>query len=139
MVPMLNPLVRSSIVTGDEATLDAGVSSRFHFVEESTQVTFAMRFVGIAVQAFGVGEDGVGEVVVLVDEEINIPPGTLALMIKEVELVDSSFYCVQLFFDALRQKVGIHLTEEVETDLAMRIQSFAVIVQLAGDAGEVEV
>ena len=98
-----------------------------------------MRFVGIAVQAFGVGEDGVGEVVVLVNEEIHIPPGTLALMIKEVELVDSSFYCVQLFFDALRQKVGIHLTEEVETDLAMRIQSFAVIVQLAGDAGEVEV
>ena len=56
-----------------------------------------MRFVGIAVQAFGVGEDGVGEVVVLVDEEINIPPGTLALMIKEVELVDSSFYCCLLY------------------------------------------
>ncbi|EDV04016.1 hypothetical protein BACINT_03143 [Bacteroides intestinalis DSM 17393] len=37
-----------------------------------------MRFVGIAVQAFGVGENGVGEVVVLVDKEVHLLSGTFA-------------------------------------------------------------
>ena len=90
-------------------------------------------------QAFGVGKDGVGEVVVLIDKKVNILSGAFALMIKEVELVDGSFYCVQLFFGALRQKIGIDLAEIVETDLSVRIQSLAVVVQLTGDAGKVEV
>ena len=45
-------------------------------------------------QTFGVGKDGVGEVVVLIDKKVNILSGAFALMIKEVELVDGSFYCV---------------------------------------------
>ena len=40
-----------------------------------------MRLVGVAMQAFGIGEDGVGEVVVLIDEEIHFLSGTFALII----------------------------------------------------------
>ena len=98
-----------------------------------------MRFVGVAVQAFGVGEDGVGEVVVLVNEEIHLLSGTLALRNQIVQLVDGSVLFVQSFPDALRQQVGINFAEEIKTNLAMLIQSLAVIVQLTGNAGEVEV
>ena len=98
-----------------------------------------MRFVGIAVQAFGVGEDGVGEVVVLVDEEIHFLSGTFAGLVKVIQLFHGSAHGTQAFQSALRQKVGIYFTEVLESNSTMRIQSFAVIVQLAGDAGEVEV
>ena len=37
---------------GDETPLDAGVGSGFDFIEEGAQITFAMCFVRIAVQAF---------------------------------------------------------------------------------------
>ena len=36
---------------GNETTFDAGIGSGFNFIEEGTQITFAMRFVRITVQA----------------------------------------------------------------------------------------
>lgn len=85
-----------------------------------------MCFIGIAVQAFGVGKYGVGEMVVLINKQINISTGTLTLMIKKVELIDCPILFVQPFFDTLRQKVGIDFAEIIKTDLAMCIQSFTV-------------
>ena len=80
-----------------------------------------MRFVGVAMQAFGIGEDGVGEVVVLIDEEIHFLSGTFALMIEEIELVDGPIFFIQFFFDTFGQEVGIYYTEVVETDVALVI------------------
>ena len=57
--------------TGDEATLDTGVGSCFHLVEEGAQIAFAMCLVGVTMQTLRIGEDGIGKVVVLIDEEIN--------------------------------------------------------------------
>ena len=98
-----------------------------------------MRFVSVTVQAFGIGKDGVGEVVVFVDEEIHFLSGTFALRNQIVQLVDSPVLFVQSFSDTLWQEVGIDFTEEVEADLAMCIQSFSIIVQFAGDAWKVKV
>ena len=97
-----------------------------------------MRFVGVAVQAFGVGEDGVGEVVVFVDEKIHLLSGTFAGLIEVIQLFHCSAHGTQSFRSALRQKVGIFLAEVLESNAAMRIQPSAVVVQLAADAGEVE-
>ena len=123
----------------DETTLDAGISPCFYFIEESAQVAFTVRFVGVAVQAFGVGEDGVGEVVVFVDEEIHLLSGTFAGLIEVIQLFHRSAHGTQPFWSALRQKVGIFLAEVLESNPTVRIQSFAIVAQLAGDAGEVEV
>ena len=57
--------------TGDETALDAGIGSCFHLVEEGAQIAFAMCLVGVTMQTLRIGEDGIGKVVVLIDEEIN--------------------------------------------------------------------
>ena len=85
-----------------------------------------MCFVGITIQAFGVGKYGIGEVVVLINKKIDILTGTFTLMTKEVELIDRPILFVQPFFNTLWQKVGINFTEIVKTDLTMRIQSFTL-------------
>ena len=46
-----------------------------------------MRFISVAVQAFGIRKDGVGEVVVFVDEEIHFLSGTFAGLIEVVQLL----------------------------------------------------
>ena len=73
--------------------------------------------------------DGVGKVVILVDEKINFLTGTFAFMIKIIQLIDGSLFLVQFFLDALRQIRCIYIAKIVETDFAMRIQSFAVVAQ----------
>ena len=122
-----------------ETTLDTGISTCFYLVEESAEITFAMCFVGITIQAFGVGKYGIGEVVVLINKKIDILTGTFTLMTKEVELIDRPILFVQPFFNTLWQKVGINFTEIVKTDLAMRIQSFTVVTQFADNAGEIKI
>ena len=93
----------------------------------------------VPVQAFGIGEDGIGEMVVFVNKEINLLVGALTLMIKVIELVDRSVFCVQYFLDTLWQKISINIAEVIEADLAMCIQSLTVIMQSALYAGEVEI
>ena len=83
---------RYGAYTGDETTLYAGISSCLHLIEESTQITFAMRFISVAVQAFGIRKDGVGEVVVFVDEEIHFLSGTFAGLIEVVQLLYSPIH-----------------------------------------------
>lgn len=97
-----------------------------------------MRLVRISAQAFGTGKDGVGEVVVLVDEEIHILSGTFTSLTEEVQLLHGSVRLAQSFQSVLRKEVGVYLAEVLESNAAMRIQPSAVVVQLAADAGEVE-
>ncbi len=98
-----------------------------------------MCFVGITIQAFGIGKYGVGEVVVLINKKIDILTGTFTLMIKEVKLIDRPIFFVQPFFNTLWQKVDTNFTEIVKTDLAMRIHSFTVVTQFADNAGEIKI
>ena len=44
----LKVIHRYGAYTGDETTLYAGISSCLHLIEESTQITFAMRFISVA-------------------------------------------------------------------------------------------
>ena len=74
-----------------------------------------MRFISVAVQAFRIGKDGVGEVVVFVDEEIHFLSGTIALRNQIVQLDDSPVLFVQSFSDTLWKEVGIDFTEDLHT------------------------
>ena len=124
---------------GDETTLDAGIGSGFDFIEKSAQITFAMCFVRIAMQAFYIREDGIGEMVVFVDKEVNTLVGLITFCEQVFKLFDSSFFFVEFFLDAFGEIVGVNVTEVVEHCLAMRVQSLAVVVQFAYYSGEVEV
>ena len=115
----------------DETTLDAGIGSGFNFIEEGTQITFAMCFVRIAVQAFYIREDGIGEMVVFVNKEVNTLVGLIAFREQVFKLFDSSFFFVEFFLHAFGEIVGVNITEVVEHRLAMRVQSLAVVVQFA--------
>ena len=130
---------RDGADAGDEAASDAGVGTGLHLVEEGAQVAFAVGLVGVAHQAFGAGEDGVGEVIVLVDEEVQLLSGFLANLAEGVELTDGIGADFQFLHSVGRQQVGVFPAEELEHDAAVRVQSLAVVAQLAGDAGEVEV
>lgn len=122
-----------------EAALDAGISSGLHRVEKGAQIALAVSLVGVAVQAFGVGEDGIGKVVILVDEEINLLIRTFTFMIEEVQLLHGSLFFIQSFQNALRQILLIHITEIIETGVAVRIQPLAVVVQFAAYDRKVEI
>ena len=124
---------------GNETTLDAGIGSGFDFIEKSAQITFAMCFVRIAVQAFYIREDGIGEMVVFVDKEVNTLVGLITFCEQVFKLFDSSFFFVEFFLDAFGEIVGVNVTEVVEHCLAMRVQPLAIVVQFAYYSGEVEV
>ena len=66
---------------GNETTLDAGIGSGFHPIEEGAQVAFLVGLFRISVNAFGIREDGIGEVVIFVNEKIYLLPGKFTLMI----------------------------------------------------------
>ena len=72
---------RDGTHSGDEATLDAGISSGFHPIEKGTQVAFLVGLFRISVNAFGIRKDGIGEVVIFVNEKIYLLPGKFTLMI----------------------------------------------------------
>ena len=90
-----------------------------------------MRFVRIAVQAFYIREDGIGEMVVFVNKEVNTLVGLIAFREQVFKLFDSSFFFVEFFLHAFGEIVGVNITEVVEHRLAMRVQSLAVVVQFA--------
>ena len=61
-----------------------------------------MCFVRIAMQAFYIREDGIGEMVVFINEEINLLIDTGALRKQIFELADGSVFFVHFFFDSFR-------------------------------------
>ena len=87
-----------------------------------------MCFVRIAMQAFYIREDGIGEMVVFVDKEVNTLVGLITFCEQVFKLFDSSFFFVEFFLDAFGEIVSVNVTEVVEHCLAMRVQSLAVVV-----------
>lgn len=55
-----------------EDSLQGGIGSRLDGVEELSEITCAMSFCLIAVETIRLRQDGIGEMVVLIDEEIYI-------------------------------------------------------------------
>ena len=56
--------------TGDEDTLDARISALLYCIEECAQVASAVSLALIFIKTCGIRKDMIGEVVILVDEEI---------------------------------------------------------------------
>ena len=77
--------------------------------------------------------------VVFIDEKVDLLSGTLAYLIEEFQLRYSSVFGVQLFPCLRGEEVGIFLSKALDGSAAVFIQPFAVIIQLAADAGEVEI
>ncbi len=71
-------------------------------IEEFAQISLAMCLVTIAIHIVFVGKYHIGEVVVLVDEEINLLPHLLALLAEESQLFDGSVLGIHLLFDTRR-------------------------------------
>lgn len=98
-----------------------------------------MRFIGISAEAFGIGEDGIGEVIVFVDKEVYLLSDTFAYLIEELQLRYGSVFGVQFFPCLRREEVGIFLAKAFDGGAAVFIQPFAVIIQLSADTGEVKI
>ena len=77
--------------------------------------------------------------VVFVDKEIYLQIHAGAGLIEVLQLFHGSAHGVQSLQSALGKEVFIRLAEVLESSAAVRVQPFTVVVQLAGDAGEVEV
>ena len=88
-----------------------------------------MCLVSIAVQAVGIGKYSIGEVVILINEEINLPVHFGTFHIKVFQLIDCSVFRLHLFFYPLRQIIGIDITEIVKNNAAMVVQALAIVVQ----------
>ena len=125
--------------TRDEDTLDTRISARLDGVEEGTQVARTVRLSLVFIQTGGIGEDVVGEVVVLVNEEINLCICLARFPIQMVKLFHTTVLFVHFLLDALGQVLLIDIAEIIEFRIAYRIQCTAVIAQVGIDHGKVEI
>ena len=125
--------------SSNETTLDAGIGSGFYFIEEGTQITFAMRFVSITSHSLSIREDSISKVVVFINEEIDALIDTSTCLIKKLQLFHRSIFSTQ-FTQCIRwQTVGIYFAKVFKSGLAMRIQPLTVVVQFAYNSGEIEI
>ena len=97
-----------------------------------------MGFCLIAIETIRFSQDGIGEMVVLINEEIHLLSGLLAFLAEIVQLLGSSILLVHLFFQIGRQILCIHITEVVKLCVAMRIKSLLVILKISIHHGKVE-
>ena len=81
----------------------------------------------------------VGEVVVLVDEEIDFQASPISHGTQIVQLFHTAVLVAHLVLDAIGQKVGVSIAECAEASIAVRIQSTAVIAQFGIDDGKIKV
>ena len=75
-----------------------------------------------------VGKNLIGEVVVLIDEEIDFLTNLIALVIEVVQLGDGILLRIQSLLGAFWQEAGIDIDKVVELDVAIRVHTFLVVV-----------
>ena len=97
-----------------------------------------MRFALVFVQPCGIGEDVVGEVVVLINEKVDFLSGLEALLMQIVQLLNEALLLVHFLLYPFEQQGGIPVAERVEARVAVRVHRSAVIPQLGIDNGKVE-
>ena len=81
----------------------------------------------------------VGEVVILIDEEIDLQSGPVAHVVKILQLFYTPVLCLQGFPGSTWQEGSIRFAERVEPRIAMGIHLVVVIAQVGIDDGEVEI
>ena len=108
-------------------------------VEEGAQVARAVRLALVFVQAGGIGENMVREVVVLVNKEVDSSIGLASLLVEVVQLFHATVLPVHLLLDALWQILRIDIAEVVELRVTDSVHRTAVIAQVGIDDGKVEV
>jgi len=85
------------------------------------------------------GENHVGEVVVLIDEEINLLPHLLAFLAKKPQLGYRIRLLLQSFLGTSRKNMCIDVAEEIEYKATMVVQSILIIIQSCCHFGKIEV
>ena len=98
-----------------------------------------MRLAPVLIKACRIGEYIVGEMVVLVDEEIYLQSCLVAFVIKIVQLFDTSIPGIKSINNTFRQKRGISFAERIEPCIAMSIQRTAVVAKVSIDDGKVQI
>ena len=71
--------------------------------------------------------------VVLVNEEIDLQACFGTLVTQKLQLLYTPFLFVQFCLDVMWQQPGIHVTEGIETGIAMGIERTAVVAQVGMD------
>ena len=89
-----------------------------------------MSFLTVFFFTRGIREDVVGEMVILVDEEINLLTSVKACLTQIVELFNATVLFVELFFNSNWQVCSILVTKRVETSIAMCIHRTSVVAQV---------
>ena len=124
--------------TRHEDSSQGSARSSLDGVEETAQISLAVRLLAIAVQVLLIGENHIGEVVVLVDKEINLLSSLHSLLAEIAKLFYGSNLLIHPLLDARRQKMGIDVAEIFKAKVAMAIQRLSVIIQPCVYLGEVE-
>ena len=88
-----------------------------------------MRFFSITAQTIDIGKDGVGEMIVFINEKINLLVHFGTFHIEIFQLIDRSIFGLHFFFYAIRQIIGIDITEVIKNSGTMVIQSLSIVVQ----------
>ena len=115
--------------TRHETTLDGRIRSCLDGIEKRTEITCAVRFLHIVIQAFRFGKNLIGEMVVLIDEKEYLLIGISYPLTQEIQLFDCPLLFIHLLFQTLGQIISIYITEPAKSGIAMRIQRIPVIVQ----------
>ena len=121
-----------------EYSLQGGIGCRLDSIEEFTEISRSMGFCLIAVEAIRLCQNGIGEMIVLVNEEIHLLSGLLAFLAEIVQLLCCTILLVHLFFQVGWQILCIHIAEVVKLCVAMRIKSLLVILKIGIYHGKVE-
>ena len=116
-------------------TVDRGI---LDCIEELAEITLAMCLFQVSALMSLVGKNLIGEVVVLIDEEIDFLTYLIALVIEVVQLGDGILLHIQSLLGAFWQEAGIDIDKVVELDVAIRVHTFLVVVKSSDDDGEVE-
>ena len=82
---------RHGTYASDKQALDGASRPGFDGIEEGTKSSRAMGLRLVTKFCAGIGEDGVGEVVVLIDEEIHLSAGLIADAYQGGKLIGSPF------------------------------------------------
>ena len=114
----------------DENTFDGWVSARLYGVEECAQIACAMCLLTVFFFTRGIREYVVGEMVILVDEEIDLLTSLWAFFIQIIQLFNATVLLVELFLNSNWQVCCILVTKRVETSIAMCIHRTSVVAQV---------
>ena len=124
--------------TGDKDSSKGSSCRTLDGVEELAKITLAMGLLAITLQVLLVGKDIVGEVVVLIDEEIDALAYFRTNLAEIPQLFHSPLTFVHLFLRSFWKETRIDIAEEIKHNVAMPIHTSLIIVESCTHLGKVE-